>query len=133
MCPDLLQCRQATTVALDRDDATRTRRTKLTLVDPPEELRLGAVVTAVAIVEAARAIRLPSSAIKADGSNAIVWVVDEKQGTVSSRAVTVDDRAAPGTIATVIEGLKPGERVVVAGVNKLQDGQAVRIEQEIAQ
>lgn len=120
-------------IAPEADDATRTRRTKLTLVDPPEELRLGAVVTAVATVEVGRAIRLPSSAIKADGSNAIVWVVDEKQGTVSSRAVTVDDRAAPGTIATVIEGLKPGERVVVAGVNKLQDGQAVRIEQEIAQ
>jgi membrane fusion protein, multidrug efflux system len=120
-------------IAPEADDATRTRRTKLTLVDPPEELRLGAVVTAVAIVETEQVIHIPSSAIKADGPNTTVWVVDEKQGKVSSRAVKVDTQAAPGATATIIEGLKPGERVVVAGVNKLQDGQAVRIEQEIAQ
>jgi RND family efflux transporter MFP subunit len=119
-------------IAPDADDATRTRRTKLTLVDPPEQLRIGSVVTAVAIVEAERVIRLPFSAIKSDGTKTTVWVVDEQQGKVSSRVVKVDGSAAPGP-AIVTEGLKPGERVVVAGVNTLKDGQAVRIEQEIAQ
>ena len=119
-------------VAPEADDATRTRRTKLTLTNPPDALRIGAVITASATIEAAPVIRLPSTAIKTDGTKTSVWVVDEKAGKVVSRQVTVDAATLPGGMTVITEGVNPGERIVVAGANQLQDGQAIRIEQEIA-
>lgn len=120
-------------IAPEADDATRTRRTRLTLVDPPEALRLGAVITAHVIDEAQPEIRVPSSAIRMEGSEASVWVVNEADAIVVSRDVVIDVEPAPGAIVTITDGLKAGERIVVAGVNKLQNGQAVRIDQEISQ
>ncbi|MBB3945339.1 RND family efflux transporter MFP subunit [Rhizobium skierniewicense] len=115
------------------DSATRTRRTKLTLVNPPEALRLGSVISASASVGSSPVIQLPSSAIKRDGSRTLVWVVDNKEGKVSSREVTLDTGTATGGPLVVLQGVNPGDRIVVAGVNQLQDGQAVRIDQETAQ
>lgn len=118
-------------VAPEADDATRTRRTRITLVDPPVALRLGSVVTATAIVEDRPVIRIPSSAIRMDGSNASVWIVDVSAGKVSSRAVKLLGEADPQGLVTIAEGVSPGERVVVAGVHHLQEGQSVRIDQEM--
>ncbi|MBD8688294.1 MULTISPECIES: efflux RND transporter periplasmic adaptor subunit [unclassified Rhizobium] len=120
-------------IAPEADDATRTFRTKLTLINPPDALRLGAVVTATATADAQSIIRVPPSAIKVDGSKTSVWIVDEKAAKVSSRDITVDPASVPGGPVIVSSGINPGDRVVVAGVNQLKDGQAVRIEQENAQ
>ncbi|MCM2474660.1 efflux RND transporter periplasmic adaptor subunit [Rhizobium sp. CG5] len=120
-------------IAPEADDATRTQRTKLTLVDPPEALRLGAVITASATTQSNSVIRVPASAIKTDGSNHSVWVVDGADGKVSSRQVTVDGSIVPGDRVTISDGIKPGERIAVAGVHKLEEGQTVRIDQEITQ
>lgn len=120
-------------VAPEADDATRTLRTKLALVNPPDALRLGAVITATATSDAQPIIRLPSSAIKRDGQKTLVWIVDAKAGSVSSRDVTLAPGSVPGGSVVVEAGVNPGDRVVVAGVNQLKDGQAVRIEQENAQ
>jgi multidrug efflux pump subunit AcrA (membrane-fusion protein) len=47
--------------------------------------------------------------------------------------VKIDGDVEDGGTVRVTEGLVPGERVVVAGVHKLEDGQAIRIDQEISQ
>ncbi len=120
-------------VAPEADDATRTRRTKLTLIDPPEALRLGAVITASAATTSHPVIRLPASAIKKDGSKTSVWVVDDKAGKVSSRDVTIDEGSTIGGLVVIANGVNSGDRIAVAGVNQLKDGQAVRIDQETAQ
>lgn len=119
-------------IAPEADAATRTRRTKLTLIDPPVALRLGSVITATAIVEETPAIRLPASAIRTDGAGRFVWVVDEAARTVASRPVTLAGDPVAGASVTVTEGVRPGERIVVAGVNKLEEGQAVRLGQEMS-
>ncbi|WP_377298014.1 efflux RND transporter periplasmic adaptor subunit [Rhizobium sp. SGZ-381] len=118
-------------IAPEADDATRTRRTKLSLTDPPAALRLGSVITATALDKDGASIRLPSSAIKMDGTRALVWVVSEAEKKVTSRAVTLASPPQPGGMVTVAEGLKPGERIVTAGVHKLQEGQTVRLDQEM--
>ena len=118
-------------IAPEADDATRTRRTKITLIDPPAALRLGAVVTATAIVEDKPVIRLPSSAIRIEGSSAHVWIVDASAGRVFSRPVTLTGAPVPGSDVTVAEGIDPGDRVVVAGVHKLQEGQPIRLAREM--
>ncbi|WP_143340780.1 hypothetical protein [Dethiosulfovibrio salsuginis] len=57
-------------------------------------------------------------------STPTLWVYDPEEGVVRSRSVSLgklqgDDRF------TVIEGLKPGEHLVVAGADFLTDGMSV--------
>lgn len=112
------------------DGATRTRRTRLTLIDPPEALRLGAVVTASATDHNTALIRLPSSAVRLDGAKSLVWIVDKRTKKVSPAEVTLEQPPVAGGTVTVTAGIKPGDRVMTAGVNTVQDGQSVRIDQE---
>lgn len=120
-------------IAPEAETATRTSRTKIALADPPEAFRLGAVITASATIAADPEIVLPSSAILAGTDGASVWIVDVPGKKVALRRVEIDGDAADGGTVRIIEGLSPGERVVVAGVHKLEDGQAIRIDQEISQ
>ncbi|MDR9773303.1 efflux RND transporter periplasmic adaptor subunit [Rhizobium hidalgonense] len=120
-------------IAPEAEAATRTSRTKIALADPPAAFRLGAVITASAAIAADPEIVLPSSAILAGTNGASVWIVDVPAKKVALRRVKIDGDVVDGGTVRVTEGLAPGERVVVAGVHKLEDGQAIRIDQEISQ
>ncbi|OAV48694.1 efflux transporter periplasmic adaptor subunit [Rhizobium sp. WYCCWR10014] len=120
-------------IAPEAETATRTSRTKIALTDPPEAFRLGSVITASATIAADPEIVLPSSAILAGSDGPSVWIVDAPARKVSLRRVKIDGDIEDGGTVRITEGLAPGERVVVAGVHKLEDGQAIRIDQEISQ
>lgn len=110
------------------DSTTRTKRVKMTLADPPDAFRLGSVVTATTKAKGDPAITLPASALlQKDGT--FVWIVDEQAGKVTRREVRVLSPAPDATTIKVLEGVKDGERVVVAGVNQLTDGQSIRIDE----
>lgn len=68
---------------------------------------------------------LPSVAIvgEANGARAI-WVVDRETSTVSRREVKVGKLAVQGI--EILEGVQPGDMVVVRGVHRLKDGLKVR-------
>jgi len=118
-------------IAPQAEGATRTRRVRLTLADPPASFRLGSTVTATRVTAVAPAIELPLTALlEADGKTK-VWVVDPQASTVATRAVEVSGKTAGSfTVATGPEGsgLAEGVRVVTAGVHSLKEGQKVRIE-----
>jgi membrane fusion protein, multidrug efflux system len=118
-------------IAPAADTVTRTFRTKLSLTDPPEAMRLGSVITAAPSRESVPAIRLPASAIKTGDGRTSVWIVDTSSKTVSSRSVTIEPAPLPGGSVAVLTGVSPGDRVVTAGVNTLQEGQAIRVDQEM--
>lgn len=102
------------------DSASRTFAVKISLPNVPN-VQLG-MTTNVAMVDAApNAIVLPMSAIYQTGDAAQVWLVDD--GKVSLRKVEV---TAFDENNLRVHGLKAGDIVVVAGVHKLRDGQAVR-------
>ena len=113
-------------IAPQAEGATRTRRVRLTLADPPESFRLGSTVTATRVTAAAPAMELPLSALLETDGKAKVWVVDPQASTVATRDVEVSARTA-GSF-TVAGGLEKGMRVVTAGVHSLEEGQRVRIE-----
>ena len=114
-------------IAPQADPATRLRRVRIALDDPPDSFRLGATITAKLRVDQGQPLRLPASAVLTkDGSN-FVWVVDEPAGTVSLQKV---DGVADRTGIRVTAGLAPGTRVVTAGIHSLKPGQQVRIEQD---
>jgi hypothetical protein len=71
------------------------------------------------------AVILPISAIYAPiGNGEWVWIVN-KDSSVELRAVTLGELTSSSDIA--VYGIRPYERVVVAGVYKLQDGERVTI------
>jgi RND family efflux transporter MFP subunit len=104
------------------DRATRTRRLWIALDAPPPELRLGTVVLASLGQDGASRIVVPAQAIVDNAGSTAVWVLDGDH--VSARPVTLVDRGAVTT--TVERGLATGERIVVAGVHSLSEGQRVK-------
>jgi membrane fusion protein, multidrug efflux system len=112
-------------VAPEADPATRTFRVKVGIIDPPDTMRLGATVTGRIRLATPPGVELPASALTEAKGDPAVWVVDPKSLVVSLRTVKVaqDDRAT----VVISQGLKPGERVVTAGVQTLHPGQKVRL------
>ncbi len=71
-------------------------------------------------------ITIPAIAVlDAPGNHPYVWVFDEKAGIVHKREIKIGPLEGSRFIV-VKEGLKPGERVVIAGGTKLKEGMKVR-------
>ncbi|MCF4129235.1 efflux RND transporter periplasmic adaptor subunit [Methylobacterium sp. SyP6R] len=113
------------------DPATRTRRVRMTLTDPPEAFRLGTTITVALARATPPRITLPATALLREESRTSVWVVAPDGKSVARRDVAVvppaDTAPRADDAVTLSDGLKAGETVVVAGVHSLKDGQAVRL------
>lgn len=120
-------------IAPEAETTTRTRRTKISLINPPPTFWLGSIVTVSATLSAEPFVLLPSSAVLVTNGTPSVWLIDVAAGKVTSRPVKIDGEIVVGDSVRIAEGVNPGERVVVAGVHKLKDGQTIRIDQEVSQ
>lgn len=112
------------------DAATRTRRIRIELDNPPPTFRLGSMVTATPSVSDDLSVWLPQSAIGGEKGAEFVWVIDPKNSSVSRRPVKV--RPSPGGGLDVLDGVREGERIVTAGVNTLEQAQTIRFTDEKA-
>ncbi|MDW5312632.1 efflux RND transporter periplasmic adaptor subunit [Rhizobium sp. PL01] len=115
-------------VAPAADPATRTRRVKIALENPPAAFRLGTTITATLKEAIVEQLVLPATAILVRDGKSYVWVVDEGSGTVKTQEVVTGSQAGNGVVIT--SGIDTGMRVVTAGVHSLEDGQKVKIEDE---
>ena len=114
-------------MAASADPVTRTYAVKLALA-PGVALPLGATLNVRApgvSGSAVSAIKLPTSALRQEGQGTAVWVLDEASMTVNSQAVKLG--MVDGNEVVVSSGLKPGQRVVSAGVHVLSPGQKVTV------
>jgi RND family efflux transporter MFP subunit len=113
-------------------------RVRARLDGPTPGARSGMSATVTLPVAATRTgegpvFSVPLSAIRFDttetgpvvGQQATVFVFDEARGVVERREVPVVGMA--GNRVFVSEGLKPGDRIVTAGVAFLRDGQKARL------
>jgi RND family efflux transporter MFP subunit len=112
-------------IAPQADSATRTRRVRITLENPPTNLRLGSTVTATLTTPTMPRIELPASALLERDGKTMVWVVDTATKTVSTREVRLASRNERAI--QIADGVTPGTRVVTAGVNSLAPGQPVKL------
>jgi len=107
---------------------TGTLQVKIALTSLPDGMDLGSVVSAALSVPARQSVELPWSALtKGLGEHLgqpAVWVVDD-QNKVNLREVTVG-RYLTGKVI-VIDGLKSGEKVVVAGNQLLHPDMQVEL------
>lgn len=123
--PEITAVGQVREIAPFADQSTRTRRIRMTLLDPPPAFRLGATITVLLKRPVAPHVVLPATALLDGNGRSFVWVVTGDGTRIERRDVVVaecqSDRVSLGA------GLKAGERVVVAGTGSLREGQAVRL------
>jgi RND family efflux transporter MFP subunit len=112
-------------VSPQADAATRTFQVKVSIIDPPEAMRLGSTVTGSIKLSAPPGVEVPASALTESDGRPAVWVVDPKSQSVSLRNVDVL-RYDPAQLV-ISQGLAAGEIVVTAGVQTLRPGQKVRV------
>ncbi|TPG27044.1 efflux RND transporter periplasmic adaptor subunit [Variovorax guangxiensis] len=116
-------------VAASADAVTRTYAVKVA-IDAATSPALGATVYArpKALSQTGAAVlKLPTSALRQEGSGSAVWVLDKDTMTVRLQPVHV--ATADGNEAVIAAGITPGMQVVVAGVHVLAPGQKVSLYQ----
>jgi RND family efflux transporter MFP subunit len=118
-----------TEVAQTADPTTQTFRVRVAMKVPPD-IKLLPGMTARVTVTYRRAsvlgdrILVPVAAVLKDAAGAqVAWVLGPEQ-TVSRRPVKLGEPT--GGRVEIIDGLQPGDRIVVAGVPFLRDGMKVR-------
>ena len=107
------------------DSTTRTYTVKVTLKNPPPQLRFGMSIGGRLKASSDPVVALPLSALFEKNGSPAVWVFDQASGSVALRPVTVA-RYETDTVV-IADGLAKGDVVVTAGVNTLREGQKVRV------
>lgn len=106
------------------DTITHTYDVHISLLDPPQEINLGMTADVkLANNSGEKTVFIPLSAIYQTGNTPEVWVV--KNGTVTLKPVKIGT-FGDGKVQ-VLEGLQDGDVIVTAGVDKLREGQEVRV------
>jgi len=107
------------------DPKTRTFQVKVALGKPPPAMRFGSSVRGRLRETTAPVVVLPGSALSDKGGKPAVWVFDEANSEVKLTPISVSrfekDRVVVG------DGLTKGQIIVTAGVNRLREGQKVRL------
>jgi len=123
--PDVVATAVVREIAPTFDAATGTVRVKMSLIDAPAAMTLGAAVIGNGKWAAQNLIVLPWTALSASEAGPTVWIVDPQTNAVSQRAITLE-RYKTGEIL-ISGGLKEGDMVVTSGGQFLHAGQVVSI------
>lgn len=110
------------------DPVTRTVTVRSEIPNPEGRLRAGMFLTVTLLKEVTDALMIPEAALVPDRSTQSVFVVGE--GDVVEKREVRTGRRRPGEVE-IVEGLRPGERVVVQGTQKARDGHPVTVLQTI--
>ncbi|MCK9626428.1 MAG: efflux RND transporter periplasmic adaptor subunit [Bacteroidales bacterium] len=68
---------------------------------------------------------IPINAIFGEGSTSYVWVYDVKKSTIKKQTITLGEVLADGNVI-VNDGLTGNEKILVAGIHSVKDGQTVK-------
>lgn len=106
------------------DAISRTYKVRVSLLNPPAEVKLGmtSTVTAANVGNQQAAAYIPLTAIYQNSDTPGVWVLNNES--VTLRHIKIG--AFGDGKVQVLEGLENGDEIVTAGVHKLKEGQKVR-------
>lgn len=114
------------------DPATRTYRLRISLGGNVEAFLLGATVWATRMsVGQTNQLRIPATAVLKRNGSTHLWIVDPTNNTVRTVEIELGQGGADEVV--VRNGLEPGARIVIAGVNSLSEGQAVKIAEMVTE
>jgi len=113
-------------IAGQADPASRTYAVRIAIDTPPQAMRLGmTALVALTIEDDTAPMVVPLTALTEEGGTPIAFVVDTASKAVRKTAVTVAGIAEGGV--RIASGLQPGDLIVTAGVQFLQDGMRIRL------
>jgi len=115
-------------IASAADPASRTYRVKATLLEGLDAAHLGMTATVHIAANIVSGIAIPLSAVytpQNQPEHPLVWLVDEQAATVKSVPVKLGETLDGERIA--VEGVTAGQLLVSAGVQRLAEGQSVRL------
>ncbi|MCK9396939.1 MAG: efflux RND transporter periplasmic adaptor subunit [Methylobacter sp.] len=115
-------------ISASANPASRTYRAKATLLDGQDEAHLGMTATVWVASDKTGQIAVPLSAVftaQDQPKQQKVWLVDEVSHHV--KAVPVQIGIALADELTTVAGLKAGQLIVSAGVQRIKEGQTVRL------
>src|SRR5215831_8847228 len=119
-------------IAGQADPVSRTYSVRIAIDTPPQAMRLGmTALVALTIEDETAQMVVPLMAITEEGGTPIAFVVDTASKPVRKTAVTIAGIAEGGV--RIASGLQPGDLIVTAGVQFLQDGMRIRLPGERAQ
>ncbi|WP_199033223.1 efflux RND transporter periplasmic adaptor subunit [Ralstonia sp. ASV6] len=116
-------------IAPAADPLTRTYTVKISIPNPPPDLKLGMTAVARFVRPSGGAdsggmgVRVPISALLQEQGKNVVWLYDAASQTVKPVPVTVGEPR--DNVLLVTSGLAPGQTIVTAGVHLLKAGQKV--------
>src|SRR5262249_7427613 len=119
-------------IAGQADPVSRTYAVRIAIHTPPQAMRLGiTALVAITIDAETPQMAVPLTALTEEGGPPIAFLVDTASKAVRKTAGTIAGIANGGV--RIASGLQPGDLIVTAGVQFLQDGMRIRIPGERAQ
>jgi membrane fusion protein (multidrug efflux system) len=114
------------------DVATRTVKLRADLPNPEGALRPG-MFAEVALEQPARegVITIPRTAISFAPYGDSVFVINEGEGGLTVQRQPVETGNVDGDLVEIVTGLEPGQRIVLAGHQKLRNGQGVELDNSV--
>jgi RND family efflux transporter MFP subunit len=107
------------------DSTTRTYTVKVTLKDPPPQLRFGMSIGGRWKGSPELVVAVPLSVLFEKNGAPAVWVFDQQSASATLKPVTVARYDADTVV--IASGLAKGDTVITAGINTLREGQKVRL------
>ena len=115
-------------IGVSADPTTRSYTVEITVPNPARELRAGMVAEAtISTTQRVSALLVPATAVLHNGGvdgATIVYTVDRDGSRVHARRVSTG--AARGDSLEITSGLTSGDRIVVAGQQRLREGALVQ-------
>ncbi len=108
------------------DSMTRTFRARLTLVEPPSEIKIGMTVSVeMPDRELDQTLSIPLTSVFKKDEQPHVWLLDEPTASIHPVPVVISRYGDESVFIT--SGLKRGDKIVSAGVQKLDASLPVRV------
>jgi RND family efflux transporter MFP subunit len=112
-------------IGVSADPTTRSYSVEITVPNPTHQLRAGMVAEAtISTKQSVSALLVPATAVLHNEGITLVYTVDQTGTRVHERRVTTG--AARGESLEITSGLTSGDRIVVAGQQRLREGALVQ-------
>src|SRR5690606_11274477 len=112
------------------DPVTRAITVRALLPNEHFELKQGMLMTLELYADERQAIVVPEAALVPVGSNNFVFVLREENGTTWVDRVQIQIGERLQGAVEVLSGLESGQKVVTHGLQKIRNGQKVRVAAE---
>ncbi|MES2034016.1 MAG: efflux RND transporter periplasmic adaptor subunit [Pseudomonadota bacterium] len=109
------------------DPATRAITARAVFPNPAGRIKPGMMMRVTIDHGGRDSIAAPEASVQFEGDQAYVFVIARKGDGQAARKQAVDVGVTQDGFVEIVGGLKAGDRIVADGLNRIQDGQAVRV------